>query len=104
MPNYQFIEVSTNESVGYITLNRPKTGNSITPEMGSEIIDALTTFGDNSSIRAVVFIGKGKFFCTGMDLGSSNQSNLEEDLKSGVAANRSVYLNLLKLLKNQLLL
>merc|ERR1712110_611303 len=57
--------------------------------MGEEIQQAIQASESNDNVRAIVLRGSGKYFCTGMDLSGTNQSNLEEDIKSGVAANRS---------------
>lgn len=89
---FQYIELEVRPNVGWILLNRPNRGNSITPEMGEEIQQAIAICVKDNTIRAIVIKGNGKFFCTGMDLGGSNQQNLEEDIKSGVAAERSLKL------------
>lgn len=34
-------------------------------------------------VRVVVLTANGKFFCTGMDLGASNQKNMQQELQSG---------------------
>ena len=72
--------------VAFITFNRPDRGNAITPDMGKEIQSTLNDCKSDPSIVVVVFTGKGKFFCTGMDLGSSNQQNIDNELQSGQAA------------------
>lgn len=38
---------------------------------------------DDDNIRVVVITGNGKFFCTGMDLGSSNQAEMAARVRSG---------------------
>jgi len=90
--SWQFIEFKVEGNIGWIFLNRPQRGNSITPEMGVEIQKAITICDNDINVRAVAIQGNGKYFCTGMDLGGSNQQNLEEDIKSGVAAERSLQL------------
>lgn len=35
------------------------------------------------NVRIVILTGSGKFFCTGMDLGNSNQEDMEKALKQG---------------------
>lgn len=82
------------DGVGYITFNRPDRGNSITPEMGKHVQSALQECEKDNSIFAVVITGKGKFFCTGMDLGSSNQQNIDNSLASGQAASEALQLYL----------
>lgn len=96
--DWKFVEFCVESGVGWILLNRAQRGNSITPEMGEEIQKAINLCVSDQNVRAVVIKGKGKYFCTGMDLGGSNQQNLEEDIKSGVAAKRS--LSLFECIKN----
>lgn len=58
--------VYTNErGMGLITLNRPDTMNSISMEMGEEILDALAQAKDDPEVKLVVFTGTGRAFCGG---------------------------------------
>lgn len=56
------------ENVGYITLNRPEVGNSINPEMGTDLMDVMLRCSEDSAIRALVITGAGDMFCSGGDL------------------------------------
>lgn len=90
MTGFKYVLLDVSESVATITLNRPKRGNAITGEMGQEIVAALARCREDSSVFSVVLTGAGKYFCTGMDLGQGNQAKLQEELESGVAAQRSL--------------
>jgi enoyl-CoA hydratase/carnithine racemase len=59
---------SVSNRVATITLNRPERGNSITPAMVTEIIDAFERVEKDIDVQVVVLTGNGKYFCTGMDL------------------------------------
>lgn len=52
----------------WITLNRPRAMNSITPEMLQGIEKALDEASTRSDLRAVVLTGTGRAFCAGADL------------------------------------
>jgi methylglutaconyl-CoA hydratase len=77
------IQIFVTKHVGTITLFRPQRGNSITPSMGLEIIAILDRWRQDPEIRVVILTGSGKFFCTGMDLGNSNQDQMGQLVKDG---------------------
>jgi 2-(1,2-epoxy-1,2-dihydrophenyl)acetyl-CoA isomerase len=61
--------------VAWLTLNRPDTGNAMTPAMRDQLADWLDEASGSPDVRAVVLTGAGeKGFCTGADLraGRSN--------------------------------
>ena len=53
-----------------ITLNRPKKLNAFDAVMFAELDRAVETASENSNVRAVVFTGAGRAFCSGADLTS----------------------------------
>ncbi|KAL6041647.1 ClpP/crotonase [Balamuthia mandrillaris] len=90
---YEEVLFSVKNNVGTLTLNRPNKGNSITPKMGEEIKHAIQRFIQDPQVRVIVITGAGKYFCTGMDLGSSNQKSMQERVgtSDGVAASVQIY-------------
>ena len=58
-----------NNSVAYITLNRPEKFNSFNREMSLELQSALDACALNSDVRCVYITGAGKAFCAGQDIG-----------------------------------
>ncbi|MCJ7439822.1 MAG: enoyl-CoA hydratase-related protein [Acidimicrobiia bacterium] len=55
--------------VAWITLNRPDSGNALTPDQRNQIIGHLDDASGNLAVRAVVVTAAGeKAFCTGADL------------------------------------
>ncbi|CAG8946726.1 unnamed protein product [Penicillium salamii] len=55
-----------------IVLNRPKNGNTLTTTMISDLTTAISNASADSLISRIVITAKGKFFCTGMDLGQGS--------------------------------
>ena len=55
------------DGVGLITLDRPKSLNSLTFEVYGELRDFLPTLSEDARVRAVVLTGEGKGFCSGGD-------------------------------------
>jgi 2-(1,2-epoxy-1,2-dihydrophenyl)acetyl-CoA isomerase len=58
--------------VAWVRLNRPETGNAMTPDMRDTIADWMQEASGDLAVRAVVITGSGtKGFCTGADLRGS---------------------------------
>jgi len=55
-------------AVTWITLHRPKAGNTLNPQMASELLQALRTASDAPQVRCVVLTGTGPHFCMGGDV------------------------------------
>jgi 2-(1,2-epoxy-1,2-dihydrophenyl)acetyl-CoA isomerase len=60
--------VKIEESIAYITLNRPEVFNSFNREMALSLQEILDKCEDNDTVRAIVLTGNGKAFCAGQDL------------------------------------
>ncbi len=70
MTDYATILYEKQGSVGRITLNRPRSLNAITVQMGFELIDALNRMEEDGDVRCIVLAGAGRSFCAGDDLKS----------------------------------
>jgi len=69
---YEFIETSKEDTIGIITLNRPKTLNAWHKPMRDELVDALNSFESNIKICSILLTAVGdKAFCAGQDLGEA---------------------------------
>ena len=66
--NYQRLEVRSENSIGYIQLNRPEKRNALDRVMVQELHDAVKRMGQDGEIRAIVLGGNGSAFCAGADL------------------------------------
>ena len=65
---YQNILVTTDASVGVITLNRPKALNALNLELLKELVGALEDFDRNDAVRAIVLTGSDRAFAAGADI------------------------------------
>lgn len=58
------------DGIAWITLNRPKSMNSLTPAMMDEWKDAIIAADKDKDVGVIVVRGTGRAFCTGLDLKS----------------------------------
>jgi len=72
--NYNTIEFVISEGVATLTLNRPKSLNSFTVEMHTEIKAVMDQVVRQKEIRCLVITGAGRGFCAGQDLGDRASS------------------------------
>ncbi|OJA08881.1 hypothetical protein AZE42_01729 [Rhizopogon vesiculosus] len=78
------------EHVMFMTLNRPRHLNAMTPQLTTDIAAILNWFDDQSSLWVVVITGEGRAFCAGADLKAwlqrqtSGKANEQEDIASSV--------------------
>jgi len=69
------ISFEKKNSIGIITLNRPKAFNSFIKEMAISMQSKLDTCKNDDGIRCVVITGHGKAFCAGQDLNEAINPN-----------------------------
>ena len=69
------ISLEKKNSIGIITLNRPKAFNSFIKEMAISMQSKLDTCKNDDGIRCVVITGYGKAFCAGQDLNEAINPN-----------------------------
>ncbi|WP_405205177.1 enoyl-CoA hydratase-related protein [Aquimarina sp. LLG6339-5] len=62
------IEITIENGIAKISLNRPETFNSFNREMALRLQDTLDTCEANNEVRAILLTGNGKAFCAGQDL------------------------------------
>ena len=66
--DFSAIELTKNDRVAYVTLNRPRALNGITFEMISELNHAMNDVRGDQSVKALVITGAGNTFCVGADI------------------------------------
>ncbi|WP_299218370.1 enoyl-CoA hydratase-related protein [uncultured Aquimarina sp.] len=62
------IELTIENGIAKVTLNRPETFNSFNREMALRLQDTLDACETNDEVRAIILTGNGKAFCAGQDL------------------------------------
>jgi len=88
---FETLLVSREESFAVITLNRPP-ANAISAELVRELSDAVSSFADDDTVRALIITGSGdKIFCAGADLGSAfGGGNVDQFMQFGNAVLRKI--------------
>jgi enoyl-CoA hydratase len=79
--SYETIIYEKKEAVAKITLNRPQVLNAMNDVMFREIGEALEDSEEDNTIRVVVITGKGRAFCTGVDLKFSREKLTSQKAK-----------------------
>lgn len=72
-------------NVATITMNRPKSLNSMNDGLINGLHDAITKAAADSEVRAIVLTGNGKAFCAGGDLSYLNGIEASADKKAFIA-------------------
>ena len=60
--------VEKTEHVAVLTLNRPQKLNALNGELRDAMLDAMADVKADDAVRAVIFTGAGRGFCSGADL------------------------------------
>ena len=64
------IQVTKDNGIATVLLNRPDKLNALSAEMYHELADHFAALGSDDAVRAVVLTGAGRAFCAGGDVGS----------------------------------
>lgn len=77
----QYISYTTQNRIGYITLNRPEKRNALNAQLVDELKQAVKLAEDDNNAKVIVLKAEGKAFCAGADLEylQSLQTNSYED-------------------------
>ncbi|RMH71887.1 MAG: enoyl-CoA hydratase/isomerase family protein [Gemmatimonadetes bacterium] len=68
MPHYHTLELTIDQHVAYLTLNRPDKHNSFNDTLIAEMTRCFKTLANEPDVRMIVLTGNGKSFCAGADL------------------------------------
>jgi enoyl-CoA hydratase/carnithine racemase len=66
--SYSTLVIDRDGPVATVWLNRPDNLNAFTVEMADELLEVLDALDGDDTVRAIIFTGKGRAFCAGMDL------------------------------------
>ncbi len=69
MSSFENLLVSDEAAVRTLTLNRPHKKNAVSPELATDLRDALGAAAVDEAVRVVVINGAGDSFCAGADMG-----------------------------------
>ncbi len=86
---YEEIDVTVDEGIMTITLNRPDKLNAFTNTMRAELISAFDEADANDDVRAVIVTGEGRAFCAGADL-SSGGATFDYEARAGVSGKETI--------------
>lgn len=67
-PEFGTLEIGIDGAIGTLTLNRPESFNSMSPEMIDELAVAFAWLADRAPLRALIVTGAGRAFCAGGDI------------------------------------
>jgi enoyl-CoA hydratase len=83
--NYEFLKYSEDNSIGFLTLNRPDKLNALNEKVLSELKDFLTEFkAQKQTVHGLIFTGEGeKAFIAGADIASMSNMTVDEGYKFG---------------------
>jgi enoyl-CoA hydratase len=93
---YKNIIYEKKEQVVWLTLNRPRTGNTINLEMANELVEACCIINQDDEVRVVVVTGTGKVFCSGFDIAelrSVSPDNLKQMNSASLSSKAVAALN-----------
>lgn len=76
-------DVTVEEKVGHVRLNRPDALNTMIPQFWSELPQIIAELSDRGDVRAIVVSSTGKHFSAGMDLSVFTSSGLSLDGEPG---------------------
>lgn len=65
---YTTVKYTIQQATALITINRPEVYNALNVQGKLDIIAAIKTANQNTSVRTIVLTGEGKAFCSGQDL------------------------------------
>ncbi len=67
-PTFETLELSVEDTVALVRLNRPNKLNAVSPTMVAEIRTVVQSIKADASIRVVIFTGTGRAFSAGADI------------------------------------
>lgn len=84
MTDYEHLEVSAENGIATVTLNRPDVRNALSAGLITELTRCIREMAAREEVRVVVLSGRGDSFCAGADIGYMRQTagfSYEENLE-----------------------
>ncbi len=96
--DYETLELKNEDSLLWVTLNRPEALNAMNRRLVSDFHDLLDALHDDTRTRVVVLRGAGRGFCAGLDLKeSAGGGNRDGSVSSGLRGQRRIAELMLKM-------
>ena len=73
--SFNSLKFVTKEQIATITFDRPDAANGLNIEMATELLEAAKLVSQDTSLRAVILTGEGRFFCAGGDVASMYEAS-----------------------------
>jgi enoyl-CoA hydratase/carnithine racemase len=80
------VEISTDEHVALLRLNRPEARNALSPELMEELASELERLDPDPDVRCVVIAGSDKVFAAGADIKAMAERSFAEALRHPAAS------------------
>lgn len=77
----KFVDLTEDQGVAWVTLNRPDKLNSLTSDMLQTLQAHVSSVSTSDTVRAMVITGAGRAFCAGQDLSDVEGADLGEVLE-----------------------
>jgi len=90
IPIFETIQISVDDRLGQLRLDRPHTRNALNRRMIQDIIAAARWFNQQPDIKVVVISGNGPDFCSGFDLQNFSVDAPPEEIRNIVALGREL--------------
>ncbi|MDZ5473894.1 enoyl-CoA hydratase-related protein [Bacillus sp. 31A1R] len=85
--NYKNLIVQIEDSLGFITINRPELRNALNLDTLKEIEHVLEAWRENPDVKVIIFTGSGeKSFAAGADIAQLNKRTMIEALQPNMTA------------------
>ena len=91
MEDFKTIHFKEEDSIGYITLNRPKKLNAFNFQMQNDLIKAFDEADKDDNVKAIIVTGAGRGFCAGADMDGLAATSQGESQGSQIEAEERDY-------------
>ena len=85
MTAFEHVQITRDDGVGTVTLNRPDKLNAFAGRMRHEVVDAIRQLADADDVRVLVITGAGRAFCAGADIGYMKRLVETRDMENASA-------------------